>query len=332
MRHVDHITNLDECRQLWNKLMPSELVSDLWEVRACFNNQYKHAPTFVVAEENGEATGFLPLSFNEETGVYNYFPGETWEGKTWLEQNRVVAKDRRTFDLMLSSLDAPYHLRYLRADGPWHTTDEKVDEVGYLFVPEQYGFQIDRYLEAFSHKTAKRLKRELESWEPRGLEWRFDCIDDFDLLCQMNISRYGRLSYFSDERFLNSFRSLVELLRERNLLRVVTILVEGEAAAVDMGSLYNSMLTMLAGGTDSRFPGVAKLINMHHMKYACERRLDSVDFLCGDFNWKPQFHLTPASLYLVEGDAQSHAVSIPARRDFALSSPLERPYSGASHA
>jgi hypothetical protein len=40
---------------------------------------------------------------------------------------------------------------------------------------------------------------------------------------------------------------------------------------------------------------------MHHITYACEQKLDSVDFLCGDFNWKTLFHLTPAPLYVIEG-------------------------------
>ena len=80
------------------------------------------------------------------------------------------------------------------------------------------------------------------------------------------------------------------------------LLFDNEPAAVDMGSLYNGMLTMLAGGVNAKFRGIAKLINMHHMTYACQQRFDSVDFLCGDFNWKTQFHLTPTPLYLLEGE------------------------------
>ena len=86
---------------------------------------------------------------------------------------------------------------------------------------------------------------------------------------------------------------------------MVTVIVNGEPAAVDMGSLYNGMLTMLAGGTNEKYPGIAKLINMHHITYSCEQKLDSVDFLCGDFNWKTLFHLAPAPLYAIEGKPQT---------------------------
>ena len=304
MSRIRSVSDIEECEALWKRLMPTELVSDLWEVRECFHRNYGHRPRFVVAEGNGECIGFLPLSWNAETGQYNYFPGETWEGKTWLEQNRIIARDRETLDAMVSSLRAPYQLRYLRYDESWSALDERVDEVGYLFVPEHHGYSIDRYLENFSHKTAKKLRKELNRWEDRTVEWRYDDPADFETLCEMNLSRYGRLSYFHDRRFLESFRSLTRLLAERGWLRVVTVTVDGIPAAVDLGSLYCGMLTMLAGGTNADFPGIAKLINMKHMTYACDHKLDSVDFLCGDFNWKTLFHLKPVSLFVLEGDTR----------------------------
>ena len=318
MGSIRTVDDLDECRLLWQRLMPQELVSDLWDVRACFQERYGHRPHFIVAESEGDICGFLPLSWNEETGQYNYFPGETWEGKTWLEQNRILAQSPEVLDAMLASLDKPHHLRYLRGEGRWlATAGNYVDEVGYLFLPDAYGYDADRYLEAFSHKTAKKLRKELAAWEQRDVQWRLDVQEDFEILCDMNRSRFGRLSYFHDERFLESFRALSRFLGERGWLRMVTIIVDGEPAAVDMGSLYNGMLTMLAGGTSERFPGVAKLMNMHHISHACQQRLDSVDFLCGDFNWKVLFHLTPVPLYKLESEVKGtevpRAISCPDR-------------------
>ena len=119
MLSVRKVENIDECRELWKRVMPSELVSDLWEVRNCFHEHYCHRPNFIVAEENNIIKGFLPLSWNEETGQYNYFPGETWEGKTWLEQNRILADSQEIIDAMIASLDGPYNLRYLRNEANW---------------------------------------------------------------------------------------------------------------------------------------------------------------------------------------------------------------------
>ncbi|MFH1700638.1 MAG: GNAT family N-acetyltransferase, partial [Candidatus Zixiibacteriota bacterium] len=255
----------------------------------------------------------------------------TWEGKTWLEQNRVIARNRDTLDTMLASLDKPYNLRYLRNDAGWNDNRESIDEVGYLFLPESYDYDINQYFERFSHKTAKKLNKELARWNNYKLEWRFDAAEDFEILCQMNRDRYGQLSYFHDERFLNGFHSLLSYLNDHGWLRMVTVIVNDEPAAVDMGSLYNGMLTMLAGGTNANFSGIAKLINMHHITYACENRLDSVDFLCGDFNWKTLFHLTPSPLYLMEGEPIPKIVKSITPGKYLFRSPKDLMTMGAPH-
>ena len=94
-----------------------------------------------------------------------------------------------------------------------------------------------------------------------------------------------------------AFKYLLELLKKKGWLRVTTILIGGELAAIDVGAVIDNKYTVLAGGTNPHFPGVAKLINFHHLKYACERRFDQIDFLCGDFGWKERFLLTPRPLY-----------------------------------
>lgn len=58
---------------------------------------------------------------------------------------------------------------------------------------------------------------------------------------------------------------------------------------------------MFAGGVHASYPGVAKLINLYHMEYACRERFSCVDFLCGDFSWKKLFHLTPRPLFRAVG-------------------------------
>ena len=303
MRTIRVVTDLNECKRLWQATMPTGLVSDLWEVRSCFQNTYNWKPHFIVCEENGQTIGLLPLNFNEETDSYQFFPGESWQGKTWLEQNRIPAKDADAMQMMFAAVDGSFCVRYLRPDSFPGISDCLVDEIGYLFEPEKYGYDIDNYYAVFSGKSAKRLKAELASWDERKVEYRSDMFADFELLIEMNLKRYGDYSYFADCRFADGFRGLVSLLREHDWLRMTTILVDGVVAAVDMGCLYGKDYTLMAGGTNADFPGIAKLINMHHMKFACDMRLETVDFLCGDFNWKTQFHLTPRPLYQITGDS-----------------------------
>ena len=115
----------------------------------------------------------------------------------------------------------------------------------------------------------------------------------------MNLDSFKEQSYFYDVRFLRAFENLVAWLQANKMLRVTTVLIGGRIAAVDVGAVWNQTYTVLAGGTHPDFPGVAKLINFHHIEWACQQRLKEVDFLCGEFNWKNRFHLSARPLYRI---------------------------------
>jgi hypothetical protein len=296
--NIRMVTDLDECQMLWQAVMPGEYITDLWEVRVCFQQHFRRPPNFIVVEDNHGISGLLPLSLIEELHCYGYFPGETWHGKTWLEQNRICFRNGGIHNL-LACIQLPYHLRYLAANGNGQVSGTVVDEIGYLFSAQRYGYDIRNYFAEFSHKSIKQILRDIAALERGGVTYRYDDIADFDLMIQLNASRFGVESYFYDPRFRESFRSLAHYLHDQGWLRFTTVLIGGEPAAVDMGCLYGGVYTLLAGGTNADFPGVAKLINLHHMQRACNEHIPQVDFLCGDFNWKKLFHLTQRPLFLL---------------------------------
>lgn len=310
------ITDSEECREAWKRAIPEELITDLWEVRECFQRHFQRPAHFIVAEAAGGIGGLLPLSWIEESLCYGYFPGETWENKTWLEQNRIPICGDGVLEDLLSHCPRPYHLRYLLPIESIAESDQVVDEIGYLFFPAHYDYDIENYFQQFSHRSSKKMKRELAAIEDRGVRCRRDDTGDFEHLVRLNMSRFGTSSYFHDRRFLEGFRSLMEFLNDRGWLRMTTLLVGDEPAAVDMGCVYRGAYTLLGGGTHDGYLGVAKLINVHHMRRACEERLDLVDFLCGDFSWKNLFHLTPRPLYLLSNHVVEprHPDGLEARR------------------
>ncbi len=299
MKTIRIVSDLEECRAIWQEVMPCDYLTDLWEVRDCFNRHFDNRPHFIVAEDGNGIQGLLPLSWIDEYGCYGFFPGETWQGKTWLEQNRIICNGIYGIGDLLSACPKPYHLRYLTSLPGMPAGEETVDEIGYLFIPPDHGYDMSNYLGQFSRKSRKNILRELAAIESQGVTYRHDDIRDFDIMVELNMERFGSQSYFFDPRFRESFRALARMFQEKGWLRFTTVLINHEPAAVDMGCVYRGMYTLLAGGTNSRYLGVAKLINFHHMQRACEEKLDRVDFLCGDFNWKKLFHLTPRPLYLM---------------------------------
>jgi len=295
---VFEATDLADCRQLWERAVPDQGLFGLWDVRYCFQKHYGYKPHFLVSERGGAIRGFIALCEISDHGYWGCFPGETYKGKTWLEQNPLIADSAETVEELLDRCSAPVRMRYLLGDQSAEGHARlPVDEVGYLFRPPDYGFSFDRYLAAFSGKSRKKLNRELDALASRGLTVRHDTEGDVEEAFRLNLAAFGSESYFADDRFLDSFRSLAGLLGRRGMLRVTAVLIGGRLAAVDLGALYRGVYTLLAGGTDPAFPGVAKWVNLHHMEWACRQRLECVDFLCGDFGWKSRFHLSPRPLH-----------------------------------
>jgi hypothetical protein len=301
------VSELDECKVIWEQVMPGQALTDLWEVRDCFQRHFGNRPHFIVAENGNGGYGLLPLSWMEEQGCYGFFPGETWQGKTWLEQNKIICSGQVRLHDLLDACPSDYYVRYLSSVPGVPQAEAGVDEIGYLFLPPKYEYDMSNYLGEFSHKSAKKIKRELAAIEDLGVTYRYDRMADFDVMVDMNMGRFGNYSYFFDPRFKEGFRSLAGFLQEKGWLRFTTVLINGEPAATDMGCIHDGVYTLLAGGTNSRYPGVAKLINFHHMEWACQQRLEEVDFLCGNFNWKNLFHLTPRPQYLLTNIAAKTA-------------------------
>jgi len=155
------VARLEECEALWRRVIPQEVITDLWETRACFQRHFKRPPLFVTAEDDRGLAGLLPLSWIEESGCYGYFPGETWHGQTWLEQNRIIARDAGVLDAMLQAIPGKYHLRYLNPPEVVPEAQRVVDEIGYLFLAPKFNYDFETYLKEFSHRSAKRLRRDL---------------------------------------------------------------------------------------------------------------------------------------------------------------------------
>ncbi|MBN2311673.1 MAG: GNAT family N-acetyltransferase, partial [Candidatus Hydrogenedentes bacterium] len=163
-------------------------------------------------------------------------------------------------------------------------------------------------LQEFSGKSRKKLRRELDALENLGLAFRYDCLADAERVFEMNLAAFGADSYFHDARFLDGFAALIRWLHDEGLLRVTCVLLGGRIAAVDVGAVWRRTYTLVAGGTCPDFPGVAKLINFHHLERSCQERYEVVDFLCGDFGWKERFHLTPRPLYQLRLSASPRPV------------------------
>jgi hypothetical protein len=303
--------DLEEGRRIWNLLWSRRNLFDLWDVRICFQEPFARTPRFLIAEDHKRPVGLLPLSWIEENSSFGYFPGETWKGRTWLEQNRIPAVWLPIRQSLWDAAPNNTELRYLHEETTASLTGTMIDEIGYHFYPHLHGYDFNRYWGLFSRKSRKQIGALIENFEAMGSRIQLNSREDIPWMFEKNLKKYGRLSYFHDARFLDGFERLLSFLDRQRMLRVTTIRIRGHRAAVDVGAVFRNRYTVLAGATDPDFLGIAKMINLFHIKWGCAQHLERIDFLCGDFGWKERFHLHQHPLYQKTKPAMNLPVVMP---------------------
>lgn len=292
------ITDLDQCKKLWNAFSSPKNIFDLWEFRLCFHRQFKHRPCFLLLEDRNGIAGMLPLSYVRDVDMFVFFPGEIWKEKTWIERTPVYVREPYLLsDLILACPERTY-LRYM--DIPPEVSpspDICIDEIGYVLYPPSLGFDVSRFHGRFSPKRLKEIKKVVRAFTGIDCHFHVNRVDDFDRLAAMSIDSFESNSYLYDIRFREGFREIMDLLHENGMLRMLSLEIGGQTAAVDIGALFEGVYTVLLGGTHGDFLGIAKAMNMHHITSAFDEGLSKVDFLCGDFHWKKLWHLDPEPLY-----------------------------------
>ncbi len=294
---VYFVTDLDQCRRLWNDLINVRNISDLWDFRYCFQRHFNAEPCFLVRKDLMGITGMLPLSYLEEEGAFVFFPGEIWKQKTWIERTPIFLRDGERLDKLLRACPEGTHLRYMEQPSSKFNSGLVLDEIGYVLYPGDFDFNIEDYAKRFSTKKFKNLKKTVQSLTTAQSSFYINRVEDFDVLVDMSVRRFKEDSYLFDSRFRESFRDVMLFLKQKGWLNMVSLEIEGQIAAVDLGAKFNNSYTVFIGGTLPEFPGVAKAMNMYHVAFACKNKFRKIDFLCGDFNWKKLWHLDEEPLY-----------------------------------
>ena len=310
------LTDPYSCERLWKTFIPVRSISDLWEFRMCFQRYFKNRFCFHVMEEGGNIYGVLPLSHIDSLDIMTFFPGETWKNKTWLERTPIYAINQDILYRLLSDCTERTYLRYIECDPGYLSEYMTADETGYVVYPGLLNYDRENYRIRFSNKKFKGIMRDVNNIRDMGATFHINRIEDFELLVEMSIERYGSDSYLEDSRFRNSFRDIIRFLSQKGYLKMVSLELEGKTMAVDVGAIYNGVYTIFLGGIFSSVPGLPKAMNMYHIDYALQNRINKVDFLCGDFNWKKLWHLDEEPLFkLVSPDLEEitpmYDISIP---------------------
>jgi hypothetical protein len=296
------------CERLWKACIPAYSVSDLWEFRMCFQRHFHNHLSFLVLENSKGISGMLPLSHIQHLDTKSFFPGETWHDKTWIERTRIYAREPVIYEELFSLCQDRTFLRYMDISDGNSPDQIDLDEIGYVLYPALLDYDMANFRQRFSNKKFKSILKNINSIMEMGGRFHVNRLEDYDLLVKMSLEKFGEESYLCDDRFRESFRDVMNYLLDKGWLRMISLELEGEIAAVDLGAIYNRTYTVFLGGVFSGVPGIAKVMNMYHIDYALQNRLFKLDFLCGDFHWKKLWHLDQEPLYkLITPDLEEKA-------------------------
>ena len=291
------VTDLNLCQRLWTMLFPAKNVFDLWDFRLCFHRHYRHEPHFFLLEDGNGIAAMVPLSYVDDLDMYVFFPGEIWNQKTWMERTPIYLRESHLLYEALDACPDRTYLRYMEMDADFNLADFEIDETGYAVYPSQLDYDLNNFSKRFHNKKYKDIIRVIRSFMEAGGAFHYNRLNDFDVLVDMSLRRYGSYSYLDDVRFRDGFRDITHFLHQKGWLRMVSLEIKGKTVAVDVGAEFGGTYTVFLGGTDPESIGVAKVMNMHHVEWACREKMNKVDFLCGDFHWKKLWHLDPEPLY-----------------------------------
>lgn len=250
----------------------------------------------------------LPLSHIQHLDMKSFFPGETWNNKTWIERTPIYAREPGFFKELFSLCRDRTFLRYMDISDENSMGQLELDEIGYVLYPTLLDYDMENFRRRFSNKKFKSILKTVNTIMDMGGRFHVNRLEDYDLLVKMSLEKFGEESYLCDHRFRESFRDVMNYLYDNGWLRMISLELEGETAAIDLGVVYNRTYTVFLGGVFSGIPGIAKVMNMHHVDYALQNRLFKLDFLCEDFHWKKLWHLDPEPLYkLITPDLEEKA-------------------------
>lgn len=297
---------------LWQQFSPNQSVFDLWEVRNAFLGGYGYQPLFVTLVEKGinfeETVGVLPLCIDPDTDPNTY----RWYGTNWPEDNTFFVRDHELIPLLLVAAPNPLIIDCIK---PNTDLDFLMDFPGFTRDSEKKYFldltkcpTVDAFLARLKKKRRYNLKRDRKRIQSLSPVVRINHPGDIEHMFALNIARFRQkhpdspddYSTFEKDRQKNAFRNLIKNA-ERYQTRLITTVIDGEVAAVEMGLVYNKTYYALnAGSAVWKYSGIGVYSNLLVIEDAIRLGCTTVDFLEQAQNWKHLWQLDSYYQYRFE--------------------------------
>lgn len=286
--NVHVVSDIEECRKLWEEFSPNTSLFDTWEFRYAFWKACQDEPYFLVLKDHKENFALLPLWYEKEKKKY------FWFGSWWMEDNQFFVKDDVFIPLLLSVSPTPVHLNAVSAD------TVAVAKKYMRFKPDDPKFtldvsgfsSLDEYLATLKKKKRYNLKRDRKHIENLAPQIIYDRFEDFETLvnlCNRRFHQKGEDTDWEDPQRVETFRQVIEIGKKHKSygMRMISLVIGDKIAAVDLITTFNRCYYSLKCGYDVKnFPGIGNYVNLLEIEDAIALGMKKMDFLEYDYGWK----------------------------------------------
>jgi len=285
------VKNLKECKILWNLFSPKKSLWDLWDFNECFLRTQVHSPNFIVGFENEKPVGVLPLWYDSSDDTYCFFGG-------YFPEKRIFYLNKSQIHQYLKAVSEDDFVTF------WDVAQSEKDclpfqkgETHFSLNLKKYDFKLDNYFKTFNKKHRKNLRYDMKKIELLKPQIKINDLKDYPKLVQLNKNRFGEESDFHDPEQEEGILKLINLAKNKNMLNLVSILIDGKVEASEIAVIYNDVYYVLGGGANLKIKNLGKYLNLAHIKQAIEKKIPIVDFMTSDSGWKRLWKLDEEQLY-----------------------------------
>lgn len=289
--HFRIVTELEEAKQVWLKLVIIENIYDNWDFRYLFYKALSFPLQFITAfKDDNEPLGLLPLQLNTEKGYSEFFGGD------FMEYNKVYVKPEFEYLMpeFFKRIEGKFKLRSM-IGGENYPEDIEVDDYTYFLHLDNIN-SFEDYLIKF-HKKKRRnfFRRVIKSFEMDNISIRYNNWSDIEYLIKNNILTFGEDSHFFDKNVISAFRSFLDSKYD---VHMISILVDDVVECVSLAIYFNeTYYCELTGTNKDSVENLGRYLLVKTVEQAIQLGARIYDSGRGDCNWKERWHLEKLPQY-----------------------------------
>ncbi|MBN1792279.1 GNAT family N-acetyltransferase [Candidatus Woesearchaeota archaeon] len=285
------VTDLEECRKLWNSFPDDDYLFDEWDYRVCFFDPNIHQLHFIAGYKGKDLVGVIPLWREKGKDYYEWFGGEL------PEHSHILLKDYSLLPEFIKKIPEDSWLAYSEPVYADFFPGCSTDTVFFLDL-RKHSNSLENYFSTFGKKHRKNITRDLKMLSAKNPLIARNRLEDFDRMIALNRDRFVGESFFDEEHFVNGMRKVLERALSRDELEMLSILIDGkmEAAEAAIFTESNKRYTVILGGNNLKVNNIGKLMTVEHIKNAISKGAIIVDFLSHDCGWKKLWNLEEENL------------------------------------